>query len=98
MIRDVDEDGNGEIDFDEFVKLMVKKMAENQPEEELLEVFRDFDKNCDDLIDFHDLKSTMMELGEHLTDDDVHDMIDEHDHDNDKALNYPEFVKMMMAR
>ena len=40
MIAEVDEDGSGEIEFDEFCLLMIKKMNENEPEEELMEVFK----------------------------------------------------------
>lgn len=37
MIKEVDKDGNGEIDFDEFKVLMVKQIAkDNEPEEELV--------------------------------------------------------------
>ena len=45
MIKEVDVDNNGEIDFDEFCGLMVKKMKESEPEEELVEVFKIFDKD-----------------------------------------------------
>lgn len=45
MIKEVDVDNNGEIDFEEFCGLMVKKMKESEPEEELVEVFKIFDKD-----------------------------------------------------
>jgi Ca2+-binding EF-hand superfamily protein len=33
-----------------------------------------------------------------MTDEDLREMIEEHDHDQDKALNFEEFVRMMMAK
>ena len=41
----VDSDGNGEIDFDEFLSMMAKKLKETDLEEDIREAFRVFDKN-----------------------------------------------------
>ena len=50
MIREVDLDGNGTIDFKEFLCLMVKKMKGTDTEEELIEAFKVFDRDGNDLV------------------------------------------------
>ena len=55
MIAEVDEDGSGEIDFDEFVQLMVKKMNESNCDDELVEAFKVFDKKGTDEITAQDI-------------------------------------------
>jgi Ca2+-binding EF-hand superfamily protein len=38
------------------------------------------------------------ELGEKVSDEDLREMIAEHDHDGDNSFNFEEFVRMMMAK
>uniref|UniRef100_A0A671NUX6 Calmodulin n=1 Tax=Sinocyclocheilus anshuiensis TaxID=1608454 RepID=A0A671NUX6_9TELE len=46
MINEVDADGNGTIDFPEFLTMMARKMKDTDSEEEIREAFRVFDKVC----------------------------------------------------
>ena len=48
--------GNGEIDFDEFLGMMAKKMKETDSEEEIREAFRVFDKDGDGFLTHKELK------------------------------------------
>ena len=56
MMAEADEDNSGEIDFYEFAILMGKKLAETEHDEELVEVFKLFDKDGDEYLDASDLK------------------------------------------
>jgi len=40
MVREVDADGNGEIDFDEFVEMMQKQMPPEEEDDELQNAFQ----------------------------------------------------------
>ncbi|URE48218.1 receptor kinase 1 [Musa troglodytarum] len=98
MINEVDADGNGTIDFPEFLNLMARKMKDTDSEEELKEAFRVFDKDQDGFISAAELRHVMTNLGEKLTDEEVDEMIREADVDGDGQINYEEFVKVMMAK
>ena len=109
MINEVDADGNGTIDFPEFLTLMARKMKvlnssfifiiqDSDTEEELIEAFKVFDRDGNGLISAAELRHVMTNLGEKLTDDEVDEMIREADLDGDGHINYEEFVRMMMAK
>jgi calmodulin len=98
MINEVDLDGNGTIDFKEFLGLMVRKMKDTDTEEELLEAFKVFDRDGNGFITSHELRHVMTNLGEALTPQEVEEMIKEADLDGDGQINYEEFVKMMMSK
>ena len=52
MINEVDADGNGTIDFAEFLTMMARKMKDTDSEEEIREAFRVFDKVCHNAVNF----------------------------------------------
>lgn len=71
--------GNGEIDFDEFLMMMSKKMNETDHESEIKEAFEIFDREKSGFISHSDLKYVMYQLGEKLTDEEVTEMLKEAD-------------------
>ena len=81
MINEVDADGNGTIDFPEFLNLMARKMQDTDSEEELKEAFKVFDKDGNGFISAAELRHVMTNLGEKLTDEEVDEMIREADVD-----------------
>ena len=79
MIADIDKDGSGTIDFDEFLQMMTAKMSEKDSREEILKAFRLFDDDETGRISFKNLKRVAKELGENMTDEELQEMIDEAD-------------------
>src|SRR6202022_2200178 len=98
MINEVDSDGNGEIDFPEFLTMMARKMKDTDSEEEIKEAFKVFDKNGDGKISAAELRHVMtsigrriitaLTVGEKLSDQEVDEMIKEADVDGDGEINY----------
>jgi len=95
MINEVDADGNGTIDFKEFLEMMTKHMKEADCDQELREAFKVFDTDGNGKISSFELKEVMKNLGEKLTDEEINEMIREADDDGDGEVDYEEFVKMM---
>ena len=56
MIREVDPNSDGEVDFREFMELMAKKMKEGEMDEELYEAFKTFDKEDKKYFTMEELK------------------------------------------
>lgn len=83
MVNEVDADGNGIIDFPEFLGLMSRKMKDVDSEEELREAFKVFDKDGNGFISAAELRHVMTNLGEKLSDAEVDEMIREADVDGD---------------
>ena len=98
MLNEVDIDGNGIIDFSEFMTMMAKKLKDTDTEEELKEAFRVFDKDGNGFISADELRHVMTNLGEQLSEEEVEQMIQEADSNGDGQVDYEEFCKMMTAR
>jgi calmodulin len=88
MINEIDEDGNGTVDFNEFLTMMIEKASAKDPNVELREAFKVFDKNNDGYISESELREVMDQLGENLSDVEIYEMITEADEDGDGKVDY----------
>ena len=98
MINEVDIDGNGTIDFKEFLGIMVRKMRDSDSEEELIEAFKIFDKDGNGLISQDELLNVMLTLGENTNKEEIEDLMKEVDLDGDGCINYEEFVRLILNK
>lgn len=95
MISDVDVDGNGCIDFAEFLAMMARHIKTDDNTEEIREAFRVFDRNGDGFISIGELRHVMKSLDQRLSKEEVDDMMREADTNGDGLVDYEEFVNMM---
>ncbi|CAA2953555.1 EF hand calcium-binding family [Olea europaea subsp. europaea] len=89
MIADVDKDGSGASDFDEFCYMMTTKFGERDTKVELVKAFHIIDQNQSGKISAADIKRAAKELGESFTDREIQDMIDEADQDRKYSIFFP---------
>merc|ERR1719311_1093414 len=64
MVRDVDDDGSGSVDFPEFLDMMAHKILNRDPVEEINKAFKLFDDDNTGKVTFKNLKRVAKELRE----------------------------------
>ena len=87
LLDEVDVDGNGEIDFEEFVALMGKRQKTIDLEAEIINAFKVFDKEENNLISITELRHILSNLNDFMTEDEIDDMLFEADSDYDGFIN-----------
>lgn len=108
MIQKADIDGNGTIEFNEFLELMGRRMAlqtttsaearAQREEREARQAFKIFDIDGDGLIDASEVRLTMKNLGEVLTDEDVSAMMFAADKNKDGKIDFQEFLSVVRRK
>jgi len=98
IVDEVDEDGSGELEFEEFCILSAKFLIEEDEEslkEELKEAFRIYDKEGNGYITTEVLKDILRELDNRLSEEDIKGIVEEVDEDGSGTLDFDEFQEMM---
>jgi len=95
LIMESDLNGDGTIDFKEFINMMRRKSADQDQTEDLKEAFKIFDKNKNGFIEMKELRTVTMTLGEKLTEEEFQEFWQEADVNRDGKLDYMEFVEMI---
>jgi centrin-3 len=88
-------DRGGEISFTAFESIMREKFADRDPKAEILKAFKLFDEENRGKIALRNLRHICHELGEALSEDELHAMIEEFDRDNDGEIDEQDFVAIM---
>lgn len=97
MEDEIDAEGTGYINLDEFCEIVRKKMQADEDERELKEIFRVLDKEKKGEVNTSELRWILKNLGDDLTEDDIDDMIADVDTDGSGWVDYEEFAKLMLG-
>ncbi|KAL8535895.1 hypothetical protein ACS0TY_011516 [Phlomoides rotata] len=97
MIAEVDADGDGFINLEEFIELNTKGIDHDEVQENLKHAFSVFDIDKNGMISAEELQNVLKSLGEECTFEDCRKMISGVDSDGKGSINFDEF-KVMMIR
>ncbi|XP_031351633.1 troponin C-like isoform X5 [Photinus pyralis] len=102
IIAEIDEDGNGEVSFEEFSNMVARFLVEEEEDTaaiqlELKGAFRFYDKEGNGFITTDVLREILKELDDKLSDDELDNMIDEIDADGSGTVDWDEFKAVMIG-
>ena len=98
MVAEIDADGSGEIDFDEFVTVMSRKVNTSYTPKQVKAAFKVFAKQTDPngMISMATLEQALTTYGtEKLSLSDAQELLSQIEPDENGMVNYLEFVDMM---
>ncbi|GLC42588.1 hypothetical protein PLESTB_001116600 [Pleodorina starrii] len=98
IVKDIDPDNRGVVDYKEFEKIMTRDIREYDNEQDLKAAWKVFDKAGQGFISIAELKHVLTSVGEKLSPEEISEMMAEADPDKTGKVLYDNFIKMMLAR
>nr|XP_007155173.1 hypothetical protein PHAVU_003G179600g [Phaseolus vulgaris]ESW27167.1 hypothetical protein PHAVU_003G179600g [Phaseolus vulgaris] len=97
LLANMDSNGNGKVEFEELVRAILADINEQVlvNQEQLLGVFKYFDRDGNGFITAAELAGAMAKMGQPLTYRELTEMIREADTDGDGVISFTEFASIM---
>ena len=97
LIKSVDENHNGLLEFNEFMKLMENQRFELITKEDLVNIFRAFDKDGSGKLLGEDVKQIVISGGEKLTPQEADEILEDF-MDSEGYIAYEDFAEKLLAK
>lgn len=97
LLSKIDSNGNGSVEFDELVDAIAPLMSDQAlvNQEQLLDVFRSFDRDGNGYISAAELARSMARMGQPLNFCELTEMMRVADTDGDGVISFNEFATIM---
>ena len=97
MVGEVDQENTGQISFDGYLQIVLNKMVERPGLDDILKAFRLFDREGSGAVSFAQLKRIVQQIGETISDEELHEMIAEADRKGSGVVDEEDFVKIITS-
>jgi len=97
IISSIDEDADGDIEWEEFIGLMQENLGLLVTEEDVKQAFKEADTDNNLLLEADDVRNLMEILGEDISIDQATMMVEIADTDEKGSINMDEFQEMIMS-
>merc|ERR1711939_1117231 len=87
-VKNLDKDGSGALEFNEFYELLTARFSENTSKEELQRVFTLFDTDKTGEIPLANMRAIADQVGDNVSDDELADIIGKNDMNTDGKLDF----------
>ena len=98
MIADLDSDGSGQIDFEEFLTLMTARVSDKDSRENIRKIFKLFDDEKTGIISIKNLRRVAKELGETIDESELQEMVERADTNGDGLVSEEEFYNIITKK
>ncbi|UJR31289.1 hypothetical protein I4U23_018788 [Adineta vaga] len=97
IMKEMDIDRNGLVEFDEFVKVMRNVYERKFTDNEMRKAFQCFDADSSGYITINELREVLSRLNYNVSEQRLGEVLGEIDTDNDGKISYDEFVQMLQS-
>lgn len=98
MLADLDTDGNGTIDFGEWLTLMTKRTTDKDSRANISKIFMLYDDERTGFISVKNLRRVATELGENVSEEELEELIKRADIDGDGLVSEEEFYTVLTRK